>query len=407
MTDPSSAKFDSLARPAYYSDNVTEPMIIMHITINDRATFPITRREYTDEGFLRVPGHVARTGIQEYLASELGLNDRNPNDIIRVYRPSDEVFNSKSLLSYDGVDITLEHPNGLVNADNFRKTTVGVVRGKGRQYGEFVECDLIVKDKAAIQSVQSGKCELSAGYTASYDYEPGETPEGEPYDYIQRDIKINHVAIVGRARAGRNARILDHKPEGTRMPVMITTDSGRSVDVADPNNAQVVADAFDRAVAAKDSADARADGVQSQLDAANEKIAKLEQQTSDAAISERVKAISTALTAATRIAGKDFTCDSVDIVEIQRSALQKKFPKRDWATKSTAYVQAAFDAAYEEEEEEPDDKDNKMTGDSAASLRQFGSDLSNLGARPATDAAPVLSRAQAYVMRTSGKKESK
>lgn len=379
----------------------------MHITINDRATFPITRREYTDEGFLRVPGHVARTGIQEYLASELKLTDRNPNDIVRVYRPKDEVFNTDSLLSYDGVDITLEHPNGLVTADNFRDATVGVVRGKGRQYGEFVECDLIIKDKDAIQSVQSGKCELSAGYTSVYDAKPGVTPDGEHYDFIQRDIKINHVAIVGCARAGRNARILDHKPEGTRMPVMITTDSGRSIDVADPNNAQVVADAFDRATAAKDAADARADNVQAQLDAANEKIVKLEQQTSDAAITERVKAVATVMGLATRIAGKDFTCDSADATEIQRAAMAKKYPKRDWTTKSAAYVQAAFDADVEhlEEEEEENEKDDRdINSDSGSRFSQFAADAASLGARRNTaDEAPVMSRAQTNLLRRAGK----
>lgn len=43
----------------------------MKCTVFDRAGYRITQREYTDEGFLKVPGRVARTGIQEYLAREL------------------------------------------------------------------------------------------------------------------------------------------------------------------------------------------------------------------------------------------------------------------------------------------------------------------------------------------------
>ncbi|MGL5729314.1 MAG: DUF2213 domain-containing protein, partial [Plesiomonas sp.] len=65
----------------------------MLIQINDRASYSITQREYTPEGFLRVPGHVARPGIQQYLASELGL-DGDPNRIVNVYRPPEEVFST-------------------------------------------------------------------------------------------------------------------------------------------------------------------------------------------------------------------------------------------------------------------------------------------------------------------------
>ena len=66
--------------------------------LEDRS--PISsERTYTDEGFLVVPARISRTGIQEYLAVEMGLTDRDPNDIIRVYRPEEEVFSDLSLSS--------------------------------------------------------------------------------------------------------------------------------------------------------------------------------------------------------------------------------------------------------------------------------------------------------------------
>ena len=43
-----------------------------------------SERKYTDEGFLVVPARISRTGIQQYLAIEMGLQDRNPEDVIRV-----------------------------------------------------------------------------------------------------------------------------------------------------------------------------------------------------------------------------------------------------------------------------------------------------------------------------------
>ncbi|MGL5529018.1 MAG: hypothetical protein ACRDCI_11735, partial [Plesiomonas shigelloides] len=62
---------------------------------------------------------------------------------------------------------------------------------------------------------------------------------------------------------------------------------------------------------------------------------------------------------ATRISGE--TCDSVDILTIQRAALAKVRPTVDWAAKSEAYVQAAFDMAAEKEDDE-DEKDTKDAG---------------------------------------------
>lgn len=324
----------------------------MQITINDRKSFALdSQRVYTDEGFLRVPGKAARTGIQDYLACELGLKDRDPNSIVKVYRPADEVFKDESLATYLGADVTNDHPSSLVNADTYRNTSVGVVTSVGRQENDFVVVDMVIKHKDAIKAVESGKCELSAGYTAIYDDTPGMTPDGEAYDFRQTSIKINHVAIVDRARAGMMARIFDEKTGGN-MPVNITLDSGRVIDVADAANAQLVADAFDRSEKRVKDAEAARDTAQALYDSAQEQVQELQQKCSDEAIKARVEQLSRVTTLARKVAGDAFTCDSMDHVEIMRSALTAKRPTIDWASKSPAYVEAAFDQASEKEDEE-------------------------------------------------------
>lgn len=367
----------------------------MKCTVFDRAGYRITQREYTDEGFLKVPGRVARTGIQEYLARELGL-DGDPMRVVRVYRPEEEVFADASLSTYDASAVTNNHPHGLVTAANYKGLTVGVVRGSGRRDGDFVVCDLIVKDKATIDDITSGKCELSAGYTAVYDDTPGVTDDGQEYHYIQRDIRINHVAVVDRARAGANARFFDHNPGGNTMPVLITTDSGRSVDVADPANAQVVADSFDRLLKRATDAETKADKAQATADKAAEDLAEARKASSDVAIGERVKAISATQAQARKIAGDSFTCDSLDVIEIKRAALAVKRPKMAWGDKSAGYVECAFDAEAEKEPDEDDmDEEGKKkpkaaTGDTAALFAQFVQLAKDGAAAPATtDAAPT------------------
>ncbi len=367
-------------------------------TVFDRVGYRITQREYTEEGFLKVPGRVARTGIQEYLARELQL-DGDPNRIVRVFRPEEEVFNDASLGTYDGATVTNDHPKELVTSRNYKAVSVGEVRGAGRRDGDFVICDLIIKDQKTIDDINAGKCELSAGYTAEYVYGPGVTADGQDYEYTQRNIIINHQAVVNKARAGGIARVFDHTPGGNTMPVLITTDSGRSVDVADPANAQLVADSFDRLLKRATDAEAKvgqaqadADKAQAAADAANEKLEEARKASGDEAISARVKAISTTQELARKVAGDGFTCDSLDVTEIKRAALVVARPKVAWGDKSAAYVEAAFDAESEKDEEEEDgDKgDKKLTGDAAVLLAQLAQ-LAKDGAAPAVtvDAKPT------------------
>lgn len=385
----------------------------MKVTVYDRSSYRITHREYTDEGFLRVPGHVARTGIQDYLARELELPG-DPNRIVKVYRPPEEVFNVDSLATYNGADITLNHPVGLVNAENYKIVSKGVSRGDGQKSDIFVQCDLIIKDAAAIKAVNSGKCELSAGYTAIYDETPGVTPDGEKYDYVQREIRINHIAIVDRGRAGALAKIFDNETTGgNTMPVLITTDSGRSVDVADPANAQVVADAFDRLLKRASNAEDSVQKIQAIADGAKEELAKAVLLSSDSAIADRVAVIAKTGATARKIAGDSFKCESVDSTTIMRSALGSKFPTIDWAAKSDVYVQARFDMADEEMPEETEEekkarmeKEAKESKDSGATLLAQLALLSKDGANiklPVVDSAPPISRAQAALNARTGK----
>ncbi|PPC95713.1 MAG: hypothetical protein CTY32_08525 [Methylotenera sp.] len=321
----------------------------MLITVQDKSTYRITHREYTDEGFLRVPGRVARTGIQEYLRSDLAL-DGNPNEIVKVYRPPEEVFHPDSLASYDASDITLNHPSGLVTSEIYRSVVSGVVRGKGVQDekdNNFVKCDLIVKDKASIDAVNSGKCELSAGYTAEYIHSPGVTADGESYDYVQRDIRINHVAIVERARAGAQARIFDHNHKGITMS-KIVLDSGKTVEVQDEATALLVTDTIERLTKKVKDAEAVAEAEKAKADKKEEELEEAKKASSDEAIKVRVSAIADCQATARKIAGDEFTCDSVDMLAIQRAALKVKRPAVDWDSKTAVYVQASFDMAAEE-----------------------------------------------------------
>lgn len=198
-----------------------------------------TRRR--EDGYLVADARVARTGIQQYLGSELGRPDLK---VVDVYRPEEEVFNEDTLKSFAFRPVTDDHPAVAVTSDNWKDYARGQTDGEIKRDGEFVRVGIMVADGASIQKVEAGKRELSAGYTCDLVWEDGVTPDGKPYQAKQTKIRANHVAIVQRGRAGKDVRIGDdashwgtapiiahdkEKPMGTRN-VMV---DGLSVETTD------------------------------------------------------------------------------------------------------------------------------------------------------------------------------
>lgn len=159
----------------------------------------------TQEGFLVAKANVVRTGVQTYLGKEVGLKDRQT---VALYRPEEEVKAVKSVHSFSHAPITVGHPKAkMVDAQNWKELAVGEVSTEAVWNDGKIELPLILKDAKAIEMVESGVRELSAGYTSDIDWTPGKTPEGVLYDGIQRNIQINHVALVPKGRAGSECSI--------------------------------------------------------------------------------------------------------------------------------------------------------------------------------------------------------
>lgn len=333
------------------------------LVVSEVFDFKPSSRQYLDNGFLRVTGKAARTGVYEYLACELGLNDRNPMDVVRVYRPEEEVFKDASLESYKNVDVTNDHPSEFVDAKTYKKTSVGHVISAERD-GDFVNVDIIVKDADSIKDIESGKTQLSPGYSAVYVQENGVAPCGASYEFKQTSIDVNHLAIVSRGRGGNQVRLNDKQtinPEKAMKKIVL--DSGRSVELEDGATATLIQDSFDRLTQQVKDSSSELETVKATSDAQAEKIAKLEVDLKAATDSDALKAKLTELAqvkdSAVKIAGKEFTCDSVDAMEIKRSALSQVRDSIDWTKKSDEYVSAAFDFADAEMGKKDDDEDEE------------------------------------------------
>lgn len=297
----------------------------------DRMPLRATR---TAEGFVQDTAVLTRTGIFEY---------RQPNGSIRrEYRPPEEVFHADSLASYKGKPITIGHP-GLVTSKNAKLHTCGACLGEGRADGNDVLGDLMIYDTSAIDA---GAKELSNGYTLDLDETPGEI-NGERYDAVQRNIRVNHIALVPRGRAG-NARLnldaadADTTEEDTTMTmVKVRLDSGISYDAA-PEVEQAFKQATADLITARTDTDkerARADAAEAKLKDAEKDAEKIRQDAATAA-KARLKLEDTA----TKV-GAEFKQDATD-TEIRTAVIKKvRGDSFDLQGKSEGYIEAAFDLA--------------------------------------------------------------
>lgn len=173
---------------------------------------------YTEEGYLIDHPIVTRCGIFEYADSDA------ENGIRRELRLPEEVFAEKSLASYEGKPIIITHDAGEVDKDNVHEEQIGTILSKGYQDGNKVRCKIVIHNTDALK--ECGLRELSLGYGLTLDETPG-VYHGQKYDGVQRDIEVNHLALVGEARAGERARLnIDHRDAVKRNylkggPVMV------------------------------------------------------------------------------------------------------------------------------------------------------------------------------------------
>ena len=166
-------------------------------------SIPLGETYFTPEGYLIDHPILTRVGIFEY---------KNPDGSIRrELRLPEEVFAPESLASYKGKPVILTHEAGMIDSDNVQQEHIGTILSEGIQDGDNVRAQIVIHDA---ESLDYGLRELSLGYTQTPDETPG-VWNGQPYDAIQRNIQINHLALVEKARAGEQARLnIDGEEQG-------------------------------------------------------------------------------------------------------------------------------------------------------------------------------------------------
>ena len=382
----------------------------------DNSQWMTTPFERTNEGFLKGRAIVTSIGVFTY--------KRADGTIQRELRLPEEVFSPSTLNSMKLKPVTLNHPTELVTSDNADKLQVGSLGDNpswtkewhDRNWEEVtdgINCaiDMIVTKKDAIDAILNGKQALSMGYICDLEMaEPGSTWCGVEYDFIQRNIRYNHCAIVDSARAGDNAKIelRADSEDAVLEDIMVTKiDGGTKMSLkkikldgieyeaeesvikalnaekaradAAENDACETKKSMDKKVADMEKKvtefekriselEAERDSAKEKKDAAEAELEKVKADAADpkhldAAVKAKIELLHNAEKAKVEVK------EDMSDMDIKKSIITSQFPKANFDGKDDVYIQARYDSAVEMMVEKNDAAIRQATSDTPPETR--------------------------------------
>lgn len=310
---------------------------------------PLPKVVRTPEGYIKGSAIVTRTGVFKYIDNQgnVRLELRHPDDILE----------EDSLDSLKQIPITVEHPTVLVDSTNVKQLGVGLTGETVKIDGENIKTTVTITSIDGVEAINSGKEELSLGYTLDLEEEEG-IYNGQPYTHRQKNIRYNHLAIVERARAGANARlnfdsfeyamIVDEniKLEREKMVKINIDNVDVEVDEAVKKAYDSLNARLDAEIKSKSDIQKEIDSLKARLDEKEEELKKANEMNNDSAISEKAKARVELIAKAGKVVNIDGLYDLSDR-DIKLSVIKSRYDSLDLTDKSDDYVSARFDAICE------------------------------------------------------------
>ena len=172
-------------------------------------------RTKDDNGFLHVSeSNISKEIVNPYYGREIpGWREAglDPNRVYYGYRSGEEL--AKAASTFDGLPLLMGHHYESADAPQ-KDYRVGSIGTGVRWQAPYLIAPLTVTDKTAIDAIESGTAkEISCSYAYEPDFVHG-THDGISYDFVMRNIKGNHVALVEAGRAGADVVVSDAMPDG-------------------------------------------------------------------------------------------------------------------------------------------------------------------------------------------------
>ncbi|MCM1513222.1 MAG: DUF2213 domain-containing protein [Oxalobacter formigenes] len=223
----SSAQDESLSEilPSYYE--------VVNIRINEQEPEPKMKRQEKEtylamdsapsarrkdeNGFL----HVEKSNLtKEQVVPYLGFcipdwekHGLDPAKEYYGYRPAEEI--EKAADTFNGLPLMLLHHE--ISAENPKKEyQVGTLGTNAKWEAPYLTNSLVITDSAGIMAVENDLCrDISLAYFYDPDFTPG-VFNGVPYDFVIRNIRGNHGALVEKGRAGKDVIVADSADLSTK-----------------------------------------------------------------------------------------------------------------------------------------------------------------------------------------------
>lgn len=159
-------------------------------------------RETDRNGYVMIYDNpITRAGVFQYMGKS--LPDADPNKVYNVYRPIEELTNPETLESLKGLPIINDHE--MLGERYQRSPEERGVHGSILESiavkGRDIVANLRIWSRTLKALIDQGKKGLSLGYNCKWEKSSG-VFEGIRYDYIQRNIRGNHLALVNQGRSG-------------------------------------------------------------------------------------------------------------------------------------------------------------------------------------------------------------
>lgn len=172
-------------------------------------------RTKDENGFLHVAlTPISKATVNPYLGKEIEGSKEHGFEADKIYyglRDPEEL--EKGAKTFNGLPLLLEHHP--TDAENLPKEwVVGSVGTDAVFEAPYLKNSMTVTDAQAIGYIEDGTAkEISCSYRFTPDFTAGEFTEADGskvhYDFVMRDIKGNHVALVPEGRAGHDVKVAD------------------------------------------------------------------------------------------------------------------------------------------------------------------------------------------------------
>lgn len=153
---------------------------------------------------------ISKIGVYPYLGSEIpGAPD--PAKVYQVYRSAEELSNAATIDSFRNKPLLDDHE--IIGIHGMPAERKGIQGNIGEQVffdSPYLRGNIVVHSSAAQTLIKNGKTELSPCYGCDWVEESG-VFEGKEYQYVQRNLRANHLALVEEGRTGPDVAVQDHR----------------------------------------------------------------------------------------------------------------------------------------------------------------------------------------------------